>query len=182
MNIIGASSSEYISARNVAVLQLHMRARVAADNLQFFSVKHEVLMMNKVIIDSKTNQQLNVNCYKVPVILEKIFVPINKKRLGDIFRKQRFLMIIDESTDVLGIQSMNIYVRYRNPDFRRIQEPLWEVVEIHNDEYSTANAESFFNKMKATFDNENLIMTSILSFRSDTSNVMQGLIILLPRD
>lgn len=170
----GDGSPEYAPRRKVAILQLLMCARIAAHDLPFRTVESETLMLKAGITDSDTVRRLNLSRFMVPAILEKIFVPADKERLRNILRNQRFGLIIDESTDISALHTMNVTTRYRDPHFFRIQESLWEVVEIYDDEYSTASGENLYNKMKATFDDEDVPMSNAFAFLSDTPNVMQG--------
>lgn len=55
-----------------------------------------------------------------------------------------------------------------------INETMWDLIEIYIDEDTEANAQTLFEKLIFSFDEENIPLNNIIAFCSDTCNLMMG--------
>lgn len=87
----------------------------------------------------------------------------------------QFSVLIDECTDISVHSSISINVRYTDIERKKVCYTLWDVVRAYEgDENSKADAEFIFNQVINTFKEAEIPTDNIVSFCSDTCNLMTG--------
>lgn len=160
--------------KDVIKLSLALSALVVARNRTFLLLNYLVSFLTKFIHDSDIMKKISINRSKSTEIVKNILKPAQIARIKSILKSQRFSVIIDESTDVTTTHSFCIIVRYYDYSSQCVRKSLWDMVEIYVNEESLASAEQIFEKFINSFESEDVPVTNMLSFCSDTCNLMLG--------
>lgn len=126
--------------------------------------------------DSDSLKKTTINRKSVAAIIDKVIAPAQQKRLAKLLKETKFVVQIDESTDISFDQCMCIVVRYFDKERGQIYDSLWDVVEIlKGDEHVTANAQTIYNSIITSFEKNEIPLSNISMFCSDTASVMMGI-------
>ncbi|CAH1371494.1 unnamed protein product, partial [Tenebrio molitor] len=133
-----------------------------ADNLTEL-IKEEVFKNPEVV------KSMRLKRTKATDITNNLLGPIAKKDVGDRLKKEKFSIIVDETTDIATKKSLVINCRFYNQDQRKIKDHFAELVEVEN-----CSAESLFSAVKAFLDKNQVPYNNVVGFGSDNANVMMG--------
>ena len=87
--------------------------------------------------------------------------------LDDICRKQKFSIIIDESTNISVIQTLAIVVRYFDHNKLDVADALLDMVVVEN-----RTAEGLLNSVESLIAERNIFFSIIIGFKRDNCSTM----------
>ena len=120
-------------------------------------------------------QNLTLNRKLVTKILTNVVAPTYKIHLSHILQNQFFAVSIDETTDRTVKQSMCIVVRYIDEEKKRINDSLFELLNIcDGDEYRKSDAKTLLNKLINALEEAGIPLYRFFIFIFDTCSVMTG--------
>ena len=112
----------------------------------------------------------------VSQIIKDCIAPSFKSNVIEKLRQSKFDIQFDESTDVSQIQSGCIILKFLDFNLRKVATNLWKIVPVL-DEYDDdheANAARLYEKITATFTEENVPLNNVAAFASDGCSTMMG--------
>ena len=160
---------------------LEKSVEIAAISLSgLFAVKHlaphliESLLplLKKIFPDSLILQNLHLSRFKMTEIIKKILADTRRKRLREVLQNQEFSIIIDESTDKSTLHSLCVVVRYVDNVNQKVNESLWDLIDVYDSDKALASAEQLKAKVMKSFDDQNVPEKNIFGLCSDTCNCM----------
>ena len=165
---------DYCLDSKVAIAEISISALVANRNFAYLSLEYLIPVFKNVIDDSEIIKNIKLYPKKAKFIINNIIAPEHQLQLATILKTQKFGVTIDESTDISVHQYMVITVKYEDEHLLRINETKWDIIKIYDEEDSLANAEHIYSKFKKSFESFGIPLENIISFSSDTCNLMVG--------
>ncbi|KAL7299731.1 hypothetical protein TKK_0007481 [Trichogramma kaykai] len=147
--------------------ELKFTAYVASQNLPKRAIDTLIPMVKNVITDSEIIKNVHLDRCRVGEIMNRILAPAHIKNLSEILKNNKFSIIVDESTDVSTTHSMCIVVRYVDNEQQKINETLWDLVEIYTAPNEVASADRLKELIVKSFESKDVSIT-------DTCNLMMG--------
>lgn len=113
---------------------------------------------------------------KATGIIINVLAPAHKRRMSGLLGINKFVVSIDEGTDITVDSFLCIVVRYVDVQRRKICSSLFDLAPIYDidDLTRTPNAENLTKKVLETFREANIPYNNIIEFCSDTASVMVG--------
>ncbi|KAL7289633.1 hypothetical protein TKK_0016487 [Trichogramma kaykai] len=159
----------------VITAELILSAYAAVYDIPKLKFDTLVPVMKIMFKDSKIAENFRMDRRRIGEIIEKVLAPAHVDRLRSILQKQKFSIIVDESTDVSTTHSMCIVVRYVNFEAQKIDESLWSLKHLYSDPTNCdTSSETLTKHVIESFESENVPIEYMTGFRSDTCNVMMG--------
>ncbi|CAI9717212.1 transcription factor ii-i repeat domain-containing 2 [Octopus vulgaris] len=92
-----------------------------------------------------------------------------RNEILEILKKQKFSLLIDESTAISVTQILAIVVRFFDEQLHSVKDALLDAIVVENGSY-----QGLYDAVKSTLTKENVSMSNILGFASDNSSTMMG--------
>ena len=89
-----------------------------------------------------------------------------------------FSIIVDESCGISCESKMAIIVRYKDLELKRINEAVWDVVLVYENEWDLAKAEQLFFKLISSLTDKDIPLNHILAFVADSCLLMFGCLLI----
>lgn len=124
--------------------------------------------------ESDTIKTMTLCRKKATNLVKYVLAPAHCDRLSNILKNQKFSAIIDESTDRSMEEFMGIEVRYEDEQMEQINSSLWDLVPVYDDENTLADADTLCKKFKNSFEQKGVPLENLISFCSDTTNLLFG--------
>ena len=158
-----------------AVSEIKVVALVVDKNLSFLLEDDLIPFLQNLAPDSKILYGINLNRKRIIDIVNNVLAPTYREYMTEVLKKEKFSIMVDESTDKSNLQYMCILVRYFDPENNKIQDRLWDLVQVYDsDEDCLADADSLSQKILDSFGTKEIPTANMLGFCSDTCNVMFG--------
>ncbi|GLV45964.1 hypothetical protein CBL_02914 [Carabus blaptoides fortunei] len=166
---IKASTSTNILEQEIKGAEIRLSPFIAEHNLPFNCIEHIPSLVAKICPDSKIAKRLACSRTKTGMIVQNILGAQSFQLVCADFRKKKFFLIVDESTDRSTIKHLCLGVRYCNDSYNT-QDNFLTLVPL-----SEADAVTVYNHIVQFF-NENEIpyKANLIAFASDGANVMMG--------
>lgn len=92
-----------------------------------------------------------------------------RQEIVEIWRENKFSLMIDESTDISVTQILAVMVRFYDKKKFRVTDALLDIIEVED-----ASAEGLYKVVKELFQSKNIPLTNIIGFASDNCSAMMG--------
>ena len=158
--------------RAVETAAILLSGLFAVKNLPLLLCDTLIPLLKRIFPDSKILENLFLSRFRMTEIIKKLLAASRREKLQKILQNQEFSFIIDESTDHGNIHSMCIVVRYVDEDNHRINESLWDLVDVYDAPGSLASAEQLNAKILKSFEDRDVPRKNMYGFCSDTCNCM----------
>lgn len=161
---------------DAATAEIRLAAMTADRNLSFLFSEDLVDIIKDIAYDSDILQSVKLDRKKISDILNEVIAPAQKQRLINYFQVTQFSFSIDESTDISVHSSICIVVRFYDPEREKECDSLLEVIPAYasRDENAKVDATYVAEAVLAVFDDAAIPRENIISFCSDTCNLMMG--------
>lgn len=116
--------------RQVQDFELRLSAFFAEHNVAFQIVDHLVPLLKEIIPDSKIIQKVTLGRQKCTNIVKNVLASSVTEDLINILKVNKFLILIDESTNIGLNKTMCVLVRYVNPQNGEVNTKLLDLVEL----------------------------------------------------
>uniref|UniRef100_A0ABD2WP56 DUF4371 domain-containing protein n=1 Tax=Trichogramma kaykai TaxID=54128 RepID=A0ABD2WP56_9HYME len=161
--------------KDIACAELKLTAYAIVTNQSKLSCNTLVPLMASIFKDSSIAKEIRLDRCRVGEITKRVLAPAHKDRLPSILQKQKFSIIVDESTDISTNHCLAVVVRYVDFDLQKIDERLWSLIHLYSDPLNNeTSAEVLFELIMESFQSEDVPTKSIYGYCSDTCNVMMG--------
>ncbi|KAL7290452.1 hypothetical protein TKK_0016140 [Trichogramma kaykai] len=144
----------------------------ASQNLPACLIDPFVPLLKRCFPDSTILSNVFLSRYKLTEVIKRLICPVRKQKLTDILKKQKFSIIIDESTDRGLLHCICIIVRFIDYENQKIGEGLWDLVDIYDSKEALASSEQISKKVLKSFVDKGVPVENIFGFCSDTCNCM----------
>ncbi|KAL7301423.1 hypothetical protein TKK_0005864 [Trichogramma kaykai] len=161
--------------KDIAYAELKLTAYAIVTNQSKLSCNTLVPLMASIFKDSSIAKEIRLDRCRVGEITKRVLAPAHKDRLRSILQKQKFSIIVDESTDISTTHCLAVVVRYVDFDLQKIDERLGSLIHLYSDPLNNeTSAEVLFELIMESFQSEDVPTKSIYGYCSDTCNVMMG--------
>ena len=123
----------------------------------------------RVFPDSDIAKKLNFKRTTLSYIIQDGIAYHEKLEINEICRKQKFSVIIDESTDVSVTQVLAIVIRYFDLNTLDVVDALLDTVVVGN-----GSVAGLFNAFKSILTERNIPKCNIIGFGTDNCYTMLG--------
>lgn len=156
-----------------------MSALLAEHNVAFSLIDYLEPLLKEIFSDSKICQKMNLKRTKATNIITKVIEPNEKEILSEKLNKNKFSILIDESTDIACISTMCVVVRFFDTDAKIIVTRFWDLIQVFNSKEPKhvdkgASSENLFNKCIESFKKYKVDVQNIVGFGSDGCLTMMG--------
>lgn len=92
-----------------------------------------------------------------------------REEVTEMCKKNKFSLMIDESTDVSVSEILAVMVRYYDKNKWKVTDALLDILEVED-----ASAEGLYKVVKKLFQSKDIPLTNIIGFASDNCSTMMG--------
>lgn len=151
---------------------------LAEHNITMSASDHLVDVLKNIFKDSQTAQNLSFGRTKATTIAKHVIDDCYLESLSEIFKRQKFSILIDESTDIGNIKTLYIVVCFFDDETNLVQARFWKLAQIFSDQHKGeregATAERLYEEMIKSFTEASVPLGNIVGFGSDGCNTMMG--------
>lgn len=158
----------------VKKLEIRTAAMYAENSYSFLSVVKLNAILHS-ISDSAIAQGVKLSPSKIKIIISKILYPTIHEDLKGKLTRQKFSILIDESTDCSTNSAICICTRYFDEGLGKVVTSLWDFVEIYDDTDRRATGEDLYNLIRDSFANAEIPIQNVVGFASDGANNVSGI-------
>lgn len=166
----------YLTPRQkVLRAELKLTALVVYRQLAMLNFNYLTPLLHQLLDDeSETVKKMSLGRDKATNLVLYVLGPAQTDRLTLILKKQKFSAIMNESTDRSVEALMGIEVLYEDEELEQIMSSFWELIPVYDDDKSVADAQTLYQKFTMSFITLGIPLKNMVSFCSDTTNVMFG--------
>lgn len=150
-------------------LEMHVVGFLCEENLPFSLADKLTFFLKKVFPQETAVRNLKLKRQKATQLAVKIMAPYAKDVLFSRIKKEKFSIIIDETTDIGSSKSLAILARFFNEEKNCTNDVLLSLIEVKD-----ATAVGLFNAIKQLLDDNVIPYSNIVGFGADNANVMMG--------
>ena len=134
------SIDDYCIDTKAVIAEITLSALICDRDYSYNSINYLMPVLKNILLDSEILKNIKLYCKKAKYVVKHIIAPEHQARLSSILKKQKFSIIIDESTDISVDHSMAIVVKYEDENLLRIHETIWDIFKVYTEEDSLASA------------------------------------------
>lgn len=149
--------------------EIKMASFIAEHNLPFSVMDHLSDLVKEAFPDSAIAKQFKSKRTKTRCIIKNVLAVRFRSDTVEALKNSTFSIIIDESTDVSCKKQLAVVVRYFCEKQVLIRSQFLCLIEVTN-----SDATSLTNTLVSFFEKNNIPLTNIIGYASDTTNVMFG--------
>ncbi len=155
--------------QKVKMAEIKMAAFVVEHHLPFQAMDHLSDLVTSIFPDSETAQLFHSKHTKTRAIVKHVLADDFRETLLNTLRKTLFSIIIDETTDVSSKKLLALVVRYFCNKENRVKSQFLKLLQVTDSDATTLVA-----CLVSYFSNQDIPLTNIVGYASDTTNVMFG--------
>lgn len=161
--------NETCESEQIAKSELIFASFFSEHNIPFANIYHMIKACKVAFPDSKIAQKISLQRTKLSYLIQDGIAYEEKRTVTEYCRKQKFSIIIDETTDISVTQILAIVVRYF--DFKRevVVDNLLDSVEVED-----GTAAGLYKAVKTLLNQRNIPLENIIGFGSDNCSSMMG--------
>lgn len=153
----------------IATAEVLFSGYFSEHHVPFVHIDHLLDVCKKAFPDSEIAKKLSFKRTKLSYIIQDGIAYHEKLELNEVCRKQKFSLIIDESTDVSVTQVLAIVIRYFDLIKLDVVDALLDTVVVEN-----GSAAGLFNAVQTVFQERNIPFSNVIGFGSDNCSTMLG--------
>ncbi|XP_051168521.1 uncharacterized protein LOC127286207 [Leptopilina boulardi] len=175
-----AENKEAIKFENqVKYAELKLCGFFAAHNEAFMKMDHLLDVLKQIFPDSKIVQGISCKRTKTKGVIMNVLGVDEKENLVSVLKKNKFSILVDESTDISSVKTFCILVRFYAENCGKILSRFWDLQQVFTESdpdgaEEGATARRLFTIMKKTFDKHQIPFANVVGFGSDGCNTMMG--------
>lgn len=162
------------------VAEIKLSAFMAEHKISHVVMDHLVDLLPKVFPDSKIASNINLKHTKLQAVINNVVGASERECLVEDLKREKFSVMVDESTDVASVKTMCVVVKYYDLTSGHIVSRFWDLIQIFDDKNAgltgdySATAEKLFDSITKSFRDKNVPLENIIGFGSDGCNTMMG--------
>lgn len=138
-------------------------------NLPFILMDALICLIKTVASDSAIAKDLRCGKGKAQYTTNDLLLEEGLAEMSDILRKNKFSLIIDETTDISTKKCLALVVRYFDNKERKVRDRFLAMLELSN-----FDAKSIHGTIVDFFDKNEIPLENLIGFASDNASVMTG--------
>lgn len=163
--------------KQVKVAEIRTCAFLVEQNLSFRCVDQLIKRDKAIYPDSEIAQKVALGRTKATNIVKYVISKAHGDELAERLKKQKFSILIDESTDIGSIKSLAVCVRLFSEETETVEDCFWKLVQVFSSddteaENEGATAERLFQEVINTFDEAAVPLENMIGFAADNCNTM----------
>lgn len=115
---------------NVKIAEIKLSAFLAEHNIAFLAINHLESVLKNIFKDSKICQKINLKRTKATNIIKNVIAPSEKEVLSKKINREKFSIMMDESTDIACESTICIVVRFYDHEHRKIVSQFWDLIQV----------------------------------------------------
>jgi hypothetical protein len=155
--------------KNIKQAEIKLSVFFAEHNVATHVVDHLIPLLKDSFPDSKICKKMQLGRTKCSHIIKNVLGKSETENLVVYLRKNKFSILVDESTDIATKKSLCILVRYTKE--LKLQTQLLELLTIDTTDGSVVN---LYRQFKDCLQSHNIPVTNIIGAASDGASVMIG--------
>lgn len=156
--------------KQVRQAEIKIVSFICKNNLPLSLVDELVnLIKDKVFDNNDVAKNIKLKRTKATQLATGILGPMAKDVIFEKLKKEKFSLIVDETTDISTAKSLVINGRFYNSEVGKVKDHFIDLIEVKD-----ATATSLFLSIKNLLDNNKIPYCNIIGFGSYNANVMQG--------
>lgn len=100
------------SQDKIKIAEIKLAAFFTEHNIAIKSVEHLISVLKEVFSDSKIIKEVKLGSTKCTEIIQNILLPVETEELISLINKEKFSILLDESTDISNKKLLCLMVRY----------------------------------------------------------------------
>ncbi|XP_033229765.1 uncharacterized protein LOC117181314 [Belonocnema kinseyi] len=144
---------------------------MAANNVAIDFIDELVPVLKIFIKDTRIVQDIYLSSFKCTEIITKVLAERETEKTVEDLQKNKFSVLIDESTDNSSTKLMCVLVRYFAPEENKTLTKLLDLLEVDSKDGTPENLNATF---KTKMEERGVTLTNIVSLASDNASVMVG--------
>ncbi|XP_045492339.1 uncharacterized protein LOC123691815 [Colias croceus] len=163
-------------AKATQALEIKLCGFLAEHNISSTTLNHLTTLLQSSVPDSEIINKMQMKSTKATAIIKNVIAEAEKEYLQKKLQINRFSVLIDVSTDIGGIQTMCIIVRFFDEEEGRVVSKFWHLCQIfeQNSEVESATAEYLFGLVVKSFEDYEIPSENIIGLASDGGSPMMG--------
>lgn len=138
-------------------------------NLPFLLIGPLLSLIKSVATDSEIVKELKIGRTKAIETTKTIILEESNANLAPILQKQKFSVIIDETTDVSTSKCLCVIIRYFDFAISKVRDRFLTLIKLNS-----SDAKSIYNSIYKCFEELKIPIKNCVGFGSDNASVMVG--------
>ena len=153
----------------IAKSELLFAGYFAEHHIPFAHADHLLALCKRAFPDSQIASKLSTKQTKISYVMQDGIAFHEKLEVANMCRRNKFSIMIDESTDISVTQVLAVVVRYFDPNKHNVVDTLLDTVAVEN-----GTAQGLFQAVKCLLKEKNIPFENIVGFGSDNCSSMMG--------
>ncbi|XP_008553290.3 uncharacterized protein LOC103575332 [Microplitis demolitor] len=155
-------------AKAIQALEIKLCGFLAKHNISFTTLNHLTTLLQSSVPDSEIIKNMQMKSTKRTAIVKNVIAAAEKEHLQQKLQTNRFSVLIDESTDIGGTQTMCI--------IGQVVSKFRDLCQIfdQNSDVEGATAEYLFGLVLESLEDYEIPFENIIGFASDEASIMMG--------
>lgn len=149
--------------------EIKMAAFTAEHNLPIAVMDHLSDLVKEAFPDSEIAKKFKSKRTKTRCIIKNILAKEFKTQLITTLQRQKFSIIIDETTDIASKKQLALVVRYFCDKQLSVKSQFFGLIEL-----TQSDATTITTRIISTLDKHSIPLSNVIGYASDTTNVMFG--------
>nr|WP_253308757.1 hAT transposon family protein [Rickettsia endosymbiont of Ceutorhynchus assimilis] len=149
--------------------ELKICAFLHEHNLPFLLADHLSKFIPSICPDSDIAKQINCSRTKATYITNDCLSVEQLEEISSILQKNKFSLIIDETTDISTQKSLALVVRYYDETLKKVRDSFFGLLKL-----DSSNAKSIFLGVQNYLTKCKVPLENLIGFAADNASVMQG--------
>ncbi|CAB3229197.1 unnamed protein product [Arctia plantaginis] len=135
------------------IAEIKLAAFMTEHKISHRVMDHLVELLPKAFPDSEIAQKIKMKRTKLRAVINNVLGTTEQQDLCTDLKRQKFSVMIDESTDIAAIKTMCVVVRYFCPAKGRIVSRFWDLIQIYGNDNTdhSSSAERLFDAVLKSF-------------------------------
>jgi hypothetical protein len=151
--------------------EIKLAAFFAEHNIAFYTANHLIPLIKDLSLEPEVVQNLALGSTKCTYIVKEVIAKREVEKIVEILQKQKFSILLDESTDITDKKFMCLLVKYVSPIDKKVKTQLLELLPL---DATSCTANEIFHTFKTFLKEKNIPIQNIVGMASDNAAVMTG--------
>jgi hypothetical protein len=156
-------------AERIREVELLIATFLCDNNLPFALVNNLVDLLKKVTPRDEVIQNLKMQRDKTTNLVTQVLGPFSKELIFEKLRKEKFSLIIDETTDIATRKSLVVVARFFEESEKIVKDHFVDLIEVHD-----ATSDGLFNAVRLLLNTNKIPFANVIGLGADNASVMMG--------
>lgn len=164
------------------IAEIKLSAFMAEHKISHIVMDHLIDLLPKIFPDSNIASKINLKHTKLQAVINNVVGASERECLIEDLKREKFSVMVDESTDVATVKTMCVIVKYYDLNLGRTVSRFWDLIQMFDDKNAaptrvtdySATAEKIFHAIIKSLRDSYVPLENIIGFGSDGCNTMMG--------